>query len=742
MMKLRRAFTLIELLTVIAISAVLMTIIVVPVFQSFNFTRSAQAFADAQARARIVADRISNEIGNSVGVRSSSLLVQTILNGNLANVPQHSLIVELPIKGSQTTNFPQMIDVVLPYVKLDLLKPAEGDAKNGPPYTNPVNGYIDPTLLAPKGQVVLPVGIGPTIIRYFVGLKDPFSAYNNPYDGILMAMGGAQDNLYVLYRAEIQPYLYRKGQGSNGDVTVKFRPNLAYFQSDAVTDTQIIDYDDPRFFLVDGADPGKATRVAAWKKVALLQSELNRYDMVQPIYSKVTHVASYDGNAPRVIPLIQFRPSHVGNDPAQGQQAIREGEETNNSMVIGPDVYKTRFGQWSNQIVRVWPQTWDPNGAPNTINQYFVGRNDPSNGTAGSPPGFSIYFFDPSVSFADVSTGTEVFDVTTYEGIASSGGRFPFSQAITAANNRSNWLSNPLIRQHFVPFDLNSARGKLMTSFEISEVGDPNQAANPANPYNLPTTLSSPVGYGPYTPSTDPDLSGNFYDAKFSTINELFNKIWVDAANLQPQIDRFIDLRVLRNGDGSASPLHPRLGFPKARIVPGSEIVYGPDQLSGPNYGNPVRYVRTTHNPGPNQYQINYVDQPEPTNSAGQIDYSLLGLTSGELTGFNPLIYNAQNFCSAVIQPRFKKGYIKFNSDPAVPLPIGQIQVSYRFQFNGSQTGAAIVGAKSDAFAVDYDTRQLMSVLLTIRNYPQTTNIPNPQTVTLKATAAIRNYLR
>ena len=88
----RRAFTLIELLTVIAISALLMTIIVVPVFQSFNFTRSAQSFADAQARARIVADRVSREIGNSVGVRSTSLLVQTVLNGNITSVPQHSTL--------------------------------------------------------------------------------------------------------------------------------------------------------------------------------------------------------------------------------------------------------------------------------------------------------------------------------------------------------------------------------------------------------------------------------------------------------------------------------------------------------------------------------------------------------------------------------------------------------------------------------------------------------------------------
>ena len=57
----KRGFTLIELLTVMAITALLMTIIVVPVFQSYNFTRSAQAFGEAQDRAQIVADRIESQ---------------------------------------------------------------------------------------------------------------------------------------------------------------------------------------------------------------------------------------------------------------------------------------------------------------------------------------------------------------------------------------------------------------------------------------------------------------------------------------------------------------------------------------------------------------------------------------------------------------------------------------------------------------------------------------------------------
>jgi hypothetical protein len=194
-----------------------------------------------------------------------------------------------------------------------------------------------------------------------------------------------------------------------------------------------------------------------------------------------------------------------------------------------------------------------------------------------------------------------------------------------------------------------------------------------------------------------------------------------------------MDLRVTPQVDGTPSPMDPSNGFGRAKIVAGSDVVIGPDQNPGPNYGEPIRYTRTTRAPGPNQYKINYVDLPEP-------DYSLYGLP------VPPANYTPGDFTSAVFQPRFKVGYIQLNSDPNVPLPSGTIRVSYRFQFTGgisagSIAGIASGGARQDAVAVDYDTRQLMSVLLTIRNYPQS-NIPNPQTVTLSATAKVRNYLR
>src|SRR5437660_1537276 len=68
----RRAFTLIELLVVIAITAILMTLIVVPLIQSFNLTRAAQGWAQAQDKARTLTERIAREINGAVGTRENA----------------------------------------------------------------------------------------------------------------------------------------------------------------------------------------------------------------------------------------------------------------------------------------------------------------------------------------------------------------------------------------------------------------------------------------------------------------------------------------------------------------------------------------------------------------------------------------------------------------------------------------------------------------------------------------------
>jgi prepilin-type N-terminal cleavage/methylation domain-containing protein len=789
----RRGFTLIELLTVMAISAILLGLIIVPLIQSFNLTRTAQAFAEAQDRARIVTERISREIGNAAMVRGAGGVVRTVINDPAATapnltVPANTLIVRVPrgVAGRWPGNADNPIEVALPFTKIDMYRPAEGSPVRGPggAFVDPVTGKEDPTLQAPKGQVNLPGAPGMVLVRYWVGLRDPLGRYNNPYDGLLMARNGQRDNLYGLYRAEIVPFLVRNHKNTpNDDTTRAWRPNLEYFVTDD-TDTQIIDpqtqnavgLDDPRFFTATADNAGnlitndvKADRIRNWQRRATLMTDVSRYDMILPVYdrgSRAVQPVAGSNVMPRIVPLVQFRPTRINSDPAEPMLATRPGEESDAAASVGSDVYMTQYGLWGNVVVRVFPRRWS--FAQADENDYLVAHRSMTN----PDKPMSLYAYDPNGG-PDYLNGPnrELFDIALYDRLSVERGRpgsrvYPFTQAVAAANANSGWLSNAAFRQLFTPFTFDRNRGRVLTSFGIDDVGD--FTRTPTNARNLPEKAIGPE----LTPATDTDLTGNFYDPKFASINKLYNKLfndypWLRAGN----VHRFIDLRLVPNSDGTPSPLFPgavantATGFvfptedggmrSKVSIVPGSEVVFGPDQLPGPNYGSMIRYTRVTRgNPGPNQYRLNYADTAEPTNDSGTVDYSVAfpDAPADQLAAFNPRVYNPQNLISAVLQPRYKAGYLQLYSGSDLPMPQGDgvIRVYYRFQFTGSLSGSerprnglslrADVSAR-DTIAVDYDTRQLLDVLLTIRNFPQA-SVPNPQTVTLKSTATVRNYTR
>ncbi|MBX7133764.1 MAG: prepilin-type N-terminal cleavage/methylation domain-containing protein [Fimbriimonadaceae bacterium] len=751
-MRRRRGFTLIELITVMAITAILLTIISIPMIQSFNLTRAAQAFADAQDRARVLIDRVSREIANSAGVRDNT-------------GPRGALDIRIPGQnGAQEI-------VRIENAKLDIIKPAQGeesiDPNNPGVFTNPNTGLIDPTLHAPKGQVVLPVAAGTTLVRYFIGLKQPFrlllngqrtdepGTYNNGYDGILMARNGQPDNLYVLWRAEAQPYIWVNGVR---------QVNTDLFEVDPNTNEPI--YDDPQFFLPDGT-PAKARRVQAWMNRASIVTEFSRYDMIQAIFNKQSRRPIYDGNVPRIFPLVQFTPKRQTSEPPMGMMAVRSGEETTNSAKIGPDVYRTNFGAWTDTFVRAWPGLWpvqfgvngqvtptDPNrdifagqiretwrrsDTPGgALNPYVIADRRRPGEEPTLAPGYSLFAFDPTLGDErDIAARRHIFNLSGYRTDVRYGNPYPFT-----TNLGNTVLSDQALRRLAVLFNLDPKSGELISSFPIEEVGVDAPPAGLAD--NRPF-----VGTGPaLTPANDNTIGGGqFYT--FNTINQRFNRLWNDWDTLllnsrqdasQPPIDlprerfckRFIDLRVTAQADGTPSPMHPTLGFPRTSIVPGSDVVIGPDQNPGPNYGRPVRYQRVTQRPvGPNQYLINYVDQQEPlwadfdATGAGTQGFQLIA------NGYDPTVYNNQDFVSAVLQPQFRKGYVEFNSRFGEPLPTGNIFVSYRFQFT----------EPSDTFAIDYDTRQVLDINLTIRNFPQS-NLPNGQSITVQGSASVRNFIR
>jgi prepilin-type N-terminal cleavage/methylation domain-containing protein len=759
----RRAFTLIEMITVIAISAVLLSIITVPLFTSFSATRDAQAYSDAQDKARQLTTRLTREIADAVSVRDNDSVGGRV-----------TIVIPVPTRGvdesgAQVTTPGGFQPIGLNYTKLDLVLPAREGDRAGAAYIDPNTGKIDPTLRAPKGQIKLPLAPGNTIRRYWIGLRDPFANYNNPYDALLMSRNGGRDNLFVLYMAEVEPLV----NGVAGAVV-----NAAFFDADPADATGRTPlYDAPDFFLADGAVTGapigtgtKADRIRNWQNRAEIVTELSRYDLIQPIFDKATRLVTMTNEAgtyaPRISPLISFRPSQVDGEGTNAQVALPMGSESEGGDAIGSEIYQTQFGLWSSYNVRSYNDKWIP-GLP-----YQIGKTDPATRE------FKLHFITPAPGVIDKAPGVglEVFNVSAYQKAVAANVRYPFTVGF---NGVAPWLgaASPAQLATFTPYSISPARGKVFMSFPISSVGnaavapgafdpnDPNASNLPQNRAGRAFTPPAPPTIPPVAPSAnvDPDVTtGTFSDAPFWNatdlrwdINRVFNKVWADAQagpagvtgpglvqvgrnNVPRQFGeiggahRFIDLRHVPMGDGTPNVLGL---FPKAQIVPGTDEVYGPDQNPGANFGFEVRYRRvTTKEPGPNEYRINYSNLSEP-NLAG---YNLLGLN------LPPLNYTRTNFESAIVQPRYKAGYIQLCSNPEVPIPDqmfvngntanvvpGRIRVAYKFQFTTAK----------DVVRVEYDTRQLMSILVTIRNYPQSAT-PNPQVVTMKATANVRNFIR
>lgn len=809
----QRAFTLIELLTVMAVSVILLGIITFPLVQGFNLTRAAQSFADAQEKARLVADQVSREVSNAASVRDTS--------GTGGQV-----VVFMPSDPNYDRAIDGYVPVLLENAKIDLLMPSAGEPEVGssgalrnpdifddvlfqadfPGLTPGTDAYIlerdrqrnnprywkeDPTLRTPRGQVLLPAADGTRLVRYFVGLNRPLSRalngageepakvpagqqaaliqrarYSNPYDNTITRAGVNEDNLFVIRRAEVELRTFDRVSNS-WQVS-------SLLDADGDGELQTEELDDPYFF-VPGVDrngnpitgaalAAKAQRVRQWLDRSRVLTELSRFDAIQPIFDRNTRRVVYDGATPRVLPLISFAPTRISSEPAAGQSAVRSGEETDNAVKLGPDVFTTDFGAYSNLFMRVWPSSYRAIGGTAIVNpwevyqpwsgarQYHVFRRRLAGGQVA---GFSQFTLPANGD--ELADGVEVFDVTAYEAARNAGtgvasttllpaptaaelalAPFPFSFAIARANTRSNWLNDVSLREDFIPMVPDRRSGKVLASFAITEVGNGSQvflSGQDNRPFAsagaaLIPTADGTIGAPSNTRFQQPLIAPS---SATSRINQRFNALWNDWNLVAPGLDRakycdrFVDLRFLPNADGSPSPLHPTEGFPRARIVAGSEVIFGPDQTGLSS--QLVRYNRTTDidNVGPNEYYIQYVNVREPENR-----YAGLGFTGIPANIYEPTFYDASNFVSAILQPRFRAGYVKFNSAPNQPIPDANISIFYRFQFT----------EPNDVLAVDYDSRQKINVTLTIRTFPQGGTTPNAQNVTVRSEATVRNLLR
>jgi hypothetical protein len=412
----------------------------------------------------------------------------------------------------------------------------------------------------------------------------------------------------------------------------------------------IQDFFDPNFFY--------GSRSAAWRKYAKPIVPLGQVDMVNVTYD--------DNGNPRVEPLMQLTPALVVNQMGAPIETDTLGDEG-----AGAPPVQIRFplGLWD-----VNPESF----------RLVAFRSRPDALQRGEP---LRYFY-----IAPNDNGE--WHIRYY-------------RATRDGQERDEWVANLTLIQRMIetgqpqPNWLNSAlnyytEAEPMAFYVNTEAGLVDLALPwwfqyPAQGVSFKTgAFASPFN------DSNPDPT---------TINGRYNEAYQRDPNNAPNIRRYVSLMDLDN-DGRMDDARNHLTFPTASIVPGSEVVIGPDQRPGPNYGRPIRYQRVSAanaTPGPNQYRILYQDT---------VPYQEVMRVYG-------------------FTPQLLRGYIEFYSDPRMPLPPNAeifVTFYYRFNLNG------------DSYVADYQTRRLMNLKVGLKyygaqqpvNYALTTQLEAPNIVQVR----------
>ena len=635
---LRRAFTLIELLIVIALTAVLLTLLIVPLISALRYTQQAQIVTAAQDAARIVKERITRELGSAVfvfdGTSHPFQTSNTIQPGDDAYTNFLDLQILNSTGGSVIAHaYNAKLDFVLP--KLNDSGAAIDPTTNEPiSYTQSQNG----SAIIGNPSLVFPLAAGTTMIRYFVGLKDPTKPYNNTREG---KANGGTDNTYILYRAQFQPYTPVPATG-NQPATVT--PNTALFATrNNSSGTPIPELDDPDFFryvstsdtnwLNDSHVPYTAAEVIAhnarvdkWIQIAkavipgpnvdllLLPHNADNtlaYDPANGAFPGVAHsgvaVDPVTGKSyPIVNTSVTFRPATVSGNATPGTtseyntQGVVSVDQSGYTYI--PTVYTAGSQSWSLPYhVSLFPNNYNSPPATATpaqitalsmyydTEQFAAGRTmvtPPSSYPPTGVPNTTLYIYPGDIlEYRHLNTdqsaqGTLVYNVTQGYPVSVGGMGYVLGE-------------DPAKPLQFVPMTINPDAGTLMFTAPALPNGPYDRQNRQWNYGTVPVYPSSPT-------QTDLDTQ---------------NKGGIDSTGA-------LDLTLPASATPALtdSPLQGyhqftvggslvSTGVENAHLVPGSVRVTGPDQTSGPNSGQATTYTEVNSSVGTvsdNQFSIDY----------------------------------------------------------------------------------------------------------------------------------------
>ncbi|HZO87942.1 MAG TPA: prepilin-type N-terminal cleavage/methylation domain-containing protein [Chthonomonadaceae bacterium] len=714
---LRGGFTLLELLVVMAITAILLGLIFGPVIQSFNLTSRARTQVESQAAARSAMSQVTRLLSNAVFVYDNGQTPLNLWFNDLAGSQKDTGDPDYIRDQIYIPSMFTMVEYVTPARQLDQ---HPGNLPIDPTTGEPIYG---PAVPASQSGFALPLAPGRAVGRIWIGLLDNATQPHTPVDGQTQQNGmpmhpyanrfedprRSQDNRYALFHADVVAYVPDPDVAPDQRANAPYVPDLRLFHTVDANGNLVDTKDgrlvlhDPNFFydnsLAGGkssgaGDPakwavpgwrdlngdGKVQIAENWRAVATVIVPVDKLDMIaldrdpntnQVLYFKNGVQTTDADGQPMVRPLATFSPTFLQNDP--GVPTALENT-ANESPSPAPTTYLSSESHWA-EPYRVF---------------VYRSQSDFGDPLALNPLDYYEYVPTPDgkgkIVHVSLAPGDTPPDPATLPDVGPNNGFVGNNKALFA-------------------FTVDPQRGIINFAFPSSVA---------ANGY--------PTDVAPGAQRYSPDA--------------------INAAITGPYEKRYLDLRTMPRDTWNGLPLNPNgsesvldqyrtnVGAPAlVRIVPGSERVYGPDQRPGPHYGYRTLYTRVSANAGaigPNEYKINYedvrnaqaADPNDPRVRIGYIEFdSTWDTSAGPNSGMGP-----HSLPVAKYNPQ--TGQIDPN------LPADPVEVYYDFQMN----------RPNDVVKVDYLTRTMMNIVLEARLFDPASS--RPQITALTNRIKVRNLQR